>query len=102
MNLEINQSISFLNKQALEEAAVKIITECAKKSISAHGEFSIVLAGGSTPKGVYSLLSRQDCDWNFCPLRCNGVLFRKTETFGSALFIVRWNNSVHSDCDATP
>lgn len=64
MNLEINQSISFLNKQALEEAAVKIITDCAKKSISAHGEFSIVLAGGLTPKGVYSLLSRQDCDWN--------------------------------------
>tara|TARA_B100000780_G_C20994373_1_gene397713 strand:+ start:47 stop:724 length:678 start_codon:yes stop_codon:yes gene_type:complete len=63
MNLEVNEFISYENKYALEEAAVKIIIECAKKSITIYGNFSIVLAGGSTPKGVYSLLSKQNCDW---------------------------------------
>ena len=64
MNLDVNEYISYEDKFALESAAVKIIIECAKKAISTYGEFSIVLAGGSTPKGVYSLLSKQDCDWS--------------------------------------
>lgn len=48
----------------IAEAALKKIIELSKKAISDHGSFSIVLAGGTTPEKVYSLLAEEDCDWN--------------------------------------
>ena len=40
------------------------IKQAARKSIDDHGEFRIVLAGGSTPEQVYALLAKEDCDWD--------------------------------------
>lgn len=44
------------------EASEKILT-CSKQAIDKKGFFSIVLAGGSTPKQTYHLLKEMDCDW---------------------------------------
>ena len=44
------------------EAAQRIIT-CAAESISRHGRFSLVLAGGATPARAYQLLAKKDADW---------------------------------------
>ena len=40
------------------------IGDCAQHAISLRGEFSIVLAGGSTPKALYQLLPTLDSDWS--------------------------------------
>lgn len=39
------------------------ITSAANEAIALRGEFSIVLAGGSTPGEVYRLLADADTDW---------------------------------------
>ena len=45
------------------EAARRIL-KAADRAISAHGEFSIVLTGGRTPKSTYRLLVDADTDWS--------------------------------------
>jgi 6-phosphogluconolactonase len=45
-------------------AARDEIKLAARKAIDDHGEFRIVLAGGSTPEQVYTLLAKEDCDWD--------------------------------------
>lgn len=40
------------------------ITSAADEAIALRGEFSIVLAGGSTPEAVYRLLAGADTEWD--------------------------------------
>ena len=47
----------------LAEAVTQCIIEQAERAISARGAFLIVLAGGSTPAAVYSLLAQIACEW---------------------------------------
>lgn len=47
----------FSDTAALHRAAAQYISERAAASIAAHGRFTLVLAGGSTPAGVYRLLA---------------------------------------------
>ena len=54
---------SFKSQDAINQAAVTRILQAAEEAITKHGSFYIVLAGGSTPKAVYQLLSKEKADW---------------------------------------
>jgi 6-phosphogluconolactonase len=54
----------YATADALQADAVKLISEAAQSAISAHGEFHIVLAGGSTPRAVYESLAGIRTDWS--------------------------------------
>ncbi len=65
----MNNNIQSLNWQLLDnaeavayEACQKILTS-AQQAIDKKGFFSLVLAGGSTPKQTYRLLAKTDSDW---------------------------------------
>ncbi len=53
--------------KALFERTAKLIVESARDALSRGGRFSFVLTGGSTPKGLYELLARDEwrskIDW---------------------------------------
>ncbi len=53
----------FHSQDEINQAAVQRILQAAKEAIAQHGSFLVVLAGGSTPKSVYQLLSQQSADW---------------------------------------
>jgi 6-phosphogluconolactonase len=55
---------SFDSQDEINQAAVSRILESAERAIGEYGSFYIVLAGGSTPKAVYQLLSDQQVDWS--------------------------------------
>ena len=55
---------SFDTQDEINQAAVTRILESAATAIREHGSFYVVLAGGSTPKAVYQLLSDQQVDWS--------------------------------------
>ncbi len=55
---------AFETQDLLNQAAVKRILTAADEAISKSGSFLIVLAGGSTPKSVYQLLSKEQADWS--------------------------------------
>ncbi|MFV1921504.1 MAG: 6-phosphogluconolactonase [Methylotenera sp.] len=55
---------SFDSQDEINQAAVSRILESAERAIREYGSFYIVLAGGSTPKAVYELLSDQQVDWS--------------------------------------
>ncbi|MDE2118560.1 MAG: 6-phosphogluconolactonase [Betaproteobacteria bacterium] len=48
----------------LEQAAAQAILRAAQQAISQRGAFYIVLAGGTSPRRVYELLSKADTDWS--------------------------------------
>jgi len=52
------------DKKALCEDAARRICTAAVLAIKARGRFDIVLAGGSTPRCVYKLLSNTHADWS--------------------------------------
>ena len=54
---------SFNAQGEINQAAITNILQAADKAINKYGSFLIVLAGGSTPKVVYKLLSEQQADW---------------------------------------
>jgi 6-phosphogluconolactonase len=54
---------SFDSQNDINQAAVNRILKAADEAISKYGSFLIVLAGGSTPKAVYQLLSEKKADW---------------------------------------
>lgn len=54
---------TFGSQEDINQAAVKRILQAADEAVAKHGSFLIVLAGGSTPKSVYQLLSKQQADW---------------------------------------
>ena len=53
----------FSSQDAINQAALNKILQAAKNAIAQKGSFLIVLAGGSTPKSVYQLLSIAQADW---------------------------------------
>jgi 6-phosphogluconolactonase len=48
----------------LENAAAQAIYNASVKAIRQRGKFYIVLAGGTTPRGVYEVLRNMDANWN--------------------------------------
>ena len=54
----------FESQAALNAASVARIVEAASEAIAARGAFSIVLAGGNTPKSIYELLRDAKTDWS--------------------------------------
>ena len=42
---------------AFNRAAADEFTNCARIAIEAHGRFTVALSGGSTPRGIYSLVA---------------------------------------------
>ncbi len=54
---------AFESQEAINQAALKRILLAANQAIHQYGSFLVVLAGGSTPKSVYQLLSQQQADW---------------------------------------
>jgi 6-phosphogluconolactonase len=62
-NQQITRWHLFDSKTAINQAALQAILDAACRAIKNHGSFSIVLAGGSTPKNIYALLAKQQADW---------------------------------------
>jgi 6-phosphogluconolactonase len=54
---------AFDSQEAINQAATSRILQAADAAIKEQGSFYVVLAGGSTPKAVYQLLSEQQADW---------------------------------------
>lgn len=54
----------FKNKQNLDAQMVDDILIILKKAIDLKGEASVLFSGGSTPKGMLSLLSKNPFDWS--------------------------------------
>lgn len=54
---------AFASVDALQHEAARRILAQADEAIAARGEFSIVLAGGETPRPVYRLLRDAAADW---------------------------------------
>ncbi len=63
MNLKQIKWQLFESQPSLDQAAVKKIIFLAESSIKARGKFYLVLAGGLTPKNVYTLLKNIKADW---------------------------------------
>ena len=51
------------DRGALDLALAKVITAQLKKSIASRGKASLVVSGGSTPKGLFQALSCSELDW---------------------------------------
>jgi 6-phosphogluconolactonase len=51
------------DSDAVAQAAAAYILASAEQAIAAHGQFSLVLAGGSTPQAAYRLLAKAEADW---------------------------------------
>jgi 6-phosphogluconolactonase len=62
-NQQLSRWYQFDSQQAINQAALQAIFHAASSAIAAKGSFSIVLAGGSTPKSIYALLAKQSADW---------------------------------------
>ena len=60
---QISRWHNFETQDAINQATLNRILEAAKDAIASRGRFSIVLAGGSTPKSVYALLKNAQADW---------------------------------------
>lgn len=56
------------NADALSSLAANLFVDLARESITIRGSFTVALAGGSTPRKLYSLLAseryRHEIDWN--------------------------------------
>ena len=61
---QISRWHNFDTQDEINHATLSRILEAAKLAIAARGAFSIVLAGGSTPKSVYALLKDAQADWS--------------------------------------
>ncbi|MCU7799065.1 MAG: 6-phosphogluconolactonase [gamma proteobacterium symbiont of Lucinoma myriamae] len=64
MTNETQQWHHFNNAEAVAHAAVHRILLKAQESISHRGIFKLVLAGGTTPKRIYELLSEHQQEWS--------------------------------------
>jgi 6-phosphogluconolactonase len=62
-NHQLTRWFAFDDQQALNTAAVSRILQSAEAAIAARGRFLIVLAGGNTPKNIYTLLRSAQADW---------------------------------------
>ncbi len=50
--------------QTLQKAAVEVILSAAARAIDQRGQFLLVLAGGTTPRGIYRALRTARTDWS--------------------------------------
>jgi 6-phosphogluconolactonase len=64
MNLKQIKWHSFESQVSLDQAAMERVVAIAESSIKTRGQFHLVLAGGSTPKNVYTLLKNIKTDWH--------------------------------------
>ncbi|MBM3360309.1 MAG: 6-phosphogluconolactonase [Candidatus Methylopumilus sp.] len=64
MNLKQIKWQSFKSQASLNQAALEKIIALAELSIKTRGQFHIVLAGGSTPKKVYTMLKNIKTNWH--------------------------------------
>lgn len=64
MNLKQIKWELFESQVSLDNAAAERVSVMAEASIKARGQFHLVLAGGSTPKNVYTLLKDISSDWH--------------------------------------
>jgi 6-phosphogluconolactonase len=71
MNIEAR---NFLNANKLIDNAAEFIFQCAKDAVKASSRFTFVLAGGNTPRGLYSRLSKPPYDSDF-PWRETCIFF---------------------------
>jgi 6-phosphogluconolactonase len=62
-NRQMTRWHKFETQDAINQATVSRILAAAQEAIAARGAFSIVLAGGSTPKSVYALLKDAQAGW---------------------------------------
>ena len=53
----------FSNTAELDEALASFITESLAADINATGKATLVVSGGSTPKGLFAQLSHADINW---------------------------------------
>jgi 6-phosphogluconolactonase len=60
---QISRWHNFETQEAINQATLNRILAAANEAIASRGRFSIVLAGGSTPKSVYALLKDAKADW---------------------------------------
>ena len=60
---QISRWHTFQTQDEINHATLNRILAAAKQAIDERGSFSIVLAGGSTPKNVYALLKDAQADW---------------------------------------
>src|SRR5690606_2784225 len=63
-NQQITRWHQLDSQDAINQATLKRILDAARAAIAARGSFSIVLAGGTTPKQVYELLRHAEADWS--------------------------------------
>ena len=73
-------------REELDEAIARYIASALAADISAHGDASLAISGGSTPKGFFRKLSEHEIDWSRviitlvdCPV-CGGPHHRKRTT----------------------
>ncbi len=60
---QISRWHDFETQDAINHATLNRILAAADEAIATRGHFSIVLAGGATPKSVYALLKEANADW---------------------------------------
>jgi 6-phosphogluconolactonase len=62
------QNSVFQNLDTLSETAAQYVTDSARRAIAERGRFTLVLAGGSTPRRLYQLLAtpawREQIEWD--------------------------------------
>jgi 6-phosphogluconolactonase len=54
----------FTTRDALDQQLAEKITTILSKAIADKGKASIAVSGGSTPKGLFKILSEQTIDWS--------------------------------------
>ncbi len=59
----MNHWLPLATPEGIAAEAAQRITVAARKAIASHGEFCLVLAGGSTPLACYRLLAQSEQDW---------------------------------------
>jgi len=60
----MNQLVDFSTRADLDNALANTISKLLAKAIKEKGKASIAVSGGSTPKGLFSILSKSDIDWS--------------------------------------
>lgn len=63
-NDQLTRWFPFSSQDEINQATLKRILQSAEDAIVSRGKFTIVLAGGGTPKSVYALLRTANTDWS--------------------------------------
>jgi len=60
----MNEIETYPDANHLARAAAEHFATLAAEAIAARGQFSVALAGGSTPRAAYALLAAEEVDWS--------------------------------------